>query len=371
MNRWLGYSERGLAGAWLQDLCGRENAPNAPLEFLQTGDCPDPLAAALAQSNALTTVVEPGFAGFGNPDGLIIAETHHGNERQATALMLVEGKRGPLATEWNGDIGDPGTPWKSSHLVVQTARGAAFLHKLAHRDPVLDATNEILFSANWDHWRREGNNVRTMKLKKTSLVQFLDNSGACGDIPSANITLTSSAWPYGNPPAVPALELLGTDAFGDVLDCWEVDCVPIQLGFEFLLEHQNDYRLFWETFRFCEWDTLGKQLAWATWLTHAEAAFGHDSLARVDQWAMQRGGLAAPIRGDAERFMYVGHPPARVARLFGCYGPGGPILDLQIHQHHGEPALPDGWTWWPWSAALGAPPIDDTTWQHQYLVPEP
>ena len=322
------------------------------------------MAEALGHAHTLTTIVKPSFADFGDPDRLIVANAHDG---RAAALMLIEAKRGPLASEWGGNVSTKENRSKSSHLVVQTARGAAFLRELQRRSPGGGASRGICFKASEDYWY--GDNGRRLNLKKTSLVQFLDDSGVCGDIPKANITLTSTAWPYRQRHRARAVSLPSDAEFSKILRRWGLEVPkPIYLGFGFLLERPDSYPLFQETFRFCGWDALGPGRDWDVWLPHAIAEFGQDTWDRVSDWANARGSLEPPSRNNAVRCRKVMKGRSPVARLFGCYGPGGPILDLQVPRSTDDSTLPEGWRLWDFG--LGDAPIDNDTWKHRYLVPE-
>ncbi len=119
-------------GSWaalFQDLCALGNqAPATLLDAL--GDVAQELRGQLEKSNAITTVLEPSFADFGSPDGLIILRSG----AEPVGALLMQAKRGPLATEWTASVTKPnGGRWESSHLVVQTARSFAFADAVSRR----------------------------------------------------------------------------------------------------------------------------------------------------------------------------------------------------------------------------------------------
>ncbi len=72
-NEWLGYSERGFVGAWFADLYNLSSAAEKLAGVMPLDGVSKDLSEAIHQANAITTLLEPSFSGFGDPDGLLVS----------------------------------------------------------------------------------------------------------------------------------------------------------------------------------------------------------------------------------------------------------------------------------------------------------
>jgi hypothetical protein len=96
--------------------------------------------------------------------------------------------------------------------------------------------------------------------------------------------------------------------------------------------------------------------------------FTAQALARLEQWAASNAlHLCPPKRTDGphSRAMFRGKVKAR---LFGCVGPGGPLLDLQTRGILRVP-LPEGWCPWAEQFGVTTSPPTTTRWTRNLLVP--
>jgi hypothetical protein len=350
-NEWLGYSERGFIGALFHDLCETPDAI-AVLKHAVSESCTnEAFVAAVLEANEVTTILELGLSNFGDVDGLIVLR----NGPDPTAAFFVEAKRRPLFAEWTDNIGNVGDSWNASQIVVQIARKFALMNALQSGHP----SNHLQFTSQDDYWMKQ---PRKMKLDKETVVNLLGKL-AVGEVPTCVATLTASAW-------MPS-QTSGDAAFWRILDSWNLaeDDRLIHLGFEaFLKAGKAAFPLLCRTFSLCCWDTMFDGSNWSEWYSHAEDQFGPDALTSLDDWASREGLTWVREHNCTQPVNTLNLDRRAVARTRGCYGVGGPILDLQfrIDTHFGIPA---GWTRWDTGLTLAEIPIAGTRWRHNFLVP--
>lgn len=357
---WLGYSERGLVGAWFFDLCQLGARGPAALATLSvTQNLPAATREAIRQANGVVTILEPGLSHFGNPDGIVVLQ----RDGRTLGALYVEAKRGPLLREWSGAVsGKLASSWASSHLVVQAARKRAFLATLADSEA---PKTPVSFAATDDYWR--AGKGRTMHLKKPTVVALLKDSlglPAVADA-SAVLTLTASAWCW------PGLSLAGDAAFQAILAAWRLpQQVPNHLGFDELYCWGDSFPLLRRTIQVNLWDMVAPAGPWEEWLdrTTAPDVFGPGPLARLRTWATAQTLILCPPARAGGPYGRGKRGREVCLRLFGCCGPGGPLLALDLAHGLAVP-LPEGWQ--PWASAFGVtdlPPVT-TRWVRHLLVP--
>jgi len=332
INRWLGYSERGLMAAWFQDLHALD-ASAAPVlaQLLCDADLEEgEFKHAVEGADSLRTILEPGFAGFGDPDGIIVFF----RDGEPIAWLQVEAKRGPLVTEWTDNVIAKEGDWRSSHLVVQVARRVAVVGR---------ASSPL-------------------------------------QCPSAIVTLTSSRWD-----PQPSMLTAGDRVLDSILGQWNIppEHPPIvHLGLDEIVSRRGTFPTLEDTFCFNLLDTVAQgtqiegDVAWDLWETRC----GSQPLERLRQ-ALPIKDRVLGHRGKYELYLKGKNGPAAI-KLMPCYGPGGPtlcqcstalILELRHHEDrvasHGIPA---GWKSWSeqWGVAHEERRVGGTKWISQLLVPE-
>jgi len=350
-NEWLGYSERGLLAAWFQDLCNRPNAPKVFQQLEGVNDASTDVRKAIRNADAITTVLEPSFAGFGDPDGIVVFRSGE----KPLAALYIEAKRGPLATEWNDEMVKKNGEWKSSHLVVQIARRIAFIHAQSCDD------GPIEFHRKQDYWK--GKRGRKMRLEKQNVLRLIRELNLRG-IPSVPVTLTSSAHLKG--------ELSGDNALRNIQESWgwkqNMQGV-IHMGFDTLLSHSAEFPLLRGTFDW-NWPDTIVPTGWEEWSRRAQIDFGQ-SFERLREWAGENDHEWFDESGPTKSYMRLRCKRRVSARLRGCYGPGGPILDFQLRDGCELKNPPTGWRWWcrEWNLQRTPMPANDT-WNHNFVVPD-
>jgi hypothetical protein len=376
-NRWLGYSERGLMAAWFQDLHALDAsaAPVLAQLLCDAGLEEGTFKQAIESADSLLTILEPGFAGFGDPDGIIVFI--RGGE--AIAWLQVEAKRGPLVTEWTPAVTARGNEWNSSHLVVQVARRVAFWSR---RENTAQPA-PIEFFSRADYWRNptgSASRSREMKLEKSLVLEWLSARLPPLGRPSAVLTLTASRW---DPPR--SMLTAGDHVLDDILGTWNIPRrrPPIvHLGLDDIVSRRSTFPTLEDTFRFNLLDTvvqgtqLEKDKAWDLWETRC----GSGPLDRLRQTAPIKD-LVLGHRGKYELYND-GTSGKAAVKLMPCYGPGGPtlcksstalILELRHHADRtASPGIPAGWK--SWSEQWGEPhrerKLGTTRWISQLLVPD-
>lgn len=351
-NEWIGYSERGFVGALFHDLCGSPGA-FAVLKHVLSESCANKtFLQAVSEANEITTILELGLSGFGDVDGIIVLR------KAATpkAALFIEAKRKPLFAEWTDRIGDAGGTWNRSQAVVQIARKIALMKALENSK----RGDVVQFTSPSDYWTL---GPREMKLEKETVLALLDKFSV-REVPTLAATLTASHW---IPP-----RCTGELALHKILDLWSLAGAdrPIHVGFEtFLSAGERNFPLFCRTFSLCCWDTMFDGRNWCEWRSHAEDLYGAEPLVALEDWASREGLTWARRHDCSKKVNTLNRNRRAVARTRGCYGVGGPVLDLQFKMGT-KFSIPNGWLRWDTGLTLPEAPLAGTRWNHNFLVPE-
>ncbi len=183
-----------------------------------------------------------------------------------------------------------------------------------------------------------------------------------GGIPSAVVTFTSSNWGTSS--------LGGDRALNEILDAWGLNSQGIvHLGFEPFLRESRMFPLFEKTFSLCCWDTVDDSSFWNRWRPLAEQAFGPTPLEQLNNWAREEGLAWRNAQDEKARYSTFVANGLVHARLFGCFGPGGPVLDLQLHKDRLHQMPPPGWRLWGQEVGVSELP-NQSQWVSHHLVPQ-
>jgi hypothetical protein len=75
--------------------------------------------------------------------------------------------------------------------------------------------------------------------------------------------------------------------------------------------------------------------------------------------------------GPTQKYLPLRRKRLVSVRLFGCYGPGGPILDMQSKENNLARSLPTGWRLWGQDWDLQRSPMRaNKTWNRNLIVPD-
>jgi hypothetical protein len=382
LKSFLGYSERGLVAAWFSDLAQAEDAHLVLAELLDgPSETYKKWPYEWESADRLLFILEPGFSGFGDPDGVIVAL---GRDDQPQAVLYIEAKRHPLLAEWNDSINavakDRTRGWNSSHLVVQVARRLAFTSALGKNGRQVG--KPVVFGPTRDYWKVESKQ-RVMKLSKELNIRWADQWLRGAHVCVA--TLTSTARHGKDPTLLDA----GNDALEAILGSWGLLPNPhplVHLGLDDLLEARMPFPTLEETFLFNAWDTVTPVLTWKNWRNLAEKTFGAAPFAELDSWLVQNN-LKKVTGRPGQAYRLHKYKGKAAVRLVGSAGPSGPILEIQVypktrHAFAGNTPLdqhiPPGWEDWSarrgigkWFAANGmdAAPPNAASLKRILLVP--
>ncbi len=200
-----------------------------------------------------------------------------------------------------------------------------------------------------------------MSLKKPSVLKILDDY-LPDNIPCWVVTFTASAWG--------AQGLSGNAVLNRILEAWGLtNRSTVHLGFEKFIANRQVFPLFFKTFKLCCWDTVSNRSMWNTWWAHAGQSYDQGSFDALEKWIQEQGLAWGSQHIDQIRYNTLLANGGVRARLFGCYGPGGPILDLQLKPSSTYNLPPRGWRRWGEELDIVSLPTQ-ISWANQYLVPE-